>query len=381
MEEKAPIVYTGSFQPQFKTSLVVDTDVDGKGDGIYAYLLDEESGELQLYQNLYGVINPAKLCLVKKHNRMYAASDTNEFINWVAGTGGGIYAFSVGIDGILKEVDRRSSCGVRAVDLCCDRSGQYLLVINEGSHFCTTEFIKNDEGKYTAHIRRDEGCVVLFRVNERGFERVCDRYVLPEGVPAHPHSMQIDADSYVYITNESAGTISILKLDTGAETLTPVATATADGTRGLGGIVRHPYLPLFYCTCEESGEVLTYRFDKSLLSVQKVQHMREEEKSNPGPIAISTDGNTVYTANSIQGEIMVYSVSQKGKLVLYQRKQCEDVGSFYDMTISPLGKWLLLSDMKNDCILSFPIINDGGLGTGAVKTLAKTPTGILMHSL
>ena len=372
------IVYTGSFQPQFRTSLIVDMDVNGKGDGIYVYTLDEETGALHLYQNVFGVINPAKMCM-DSPNRLYAASDTNEFINWEAGTGGGIYAFESGNDGTLSEIDRRSSCGVRAIDLCCDQSGQYLLVINEGTDFCTTEFNKNDDGRYSANVRRDEGCVVLFRINERGFERVCDRYVLPEGVPAHPHSIMIDNDNYIYMTNTSAGTISILRLDTGTETLTPVTVVQADGISGIRGFALHPHLPVFYCTCEKSGEILIYKFDKDALAARHIQTVIEEEKSNPDPITISHDGGTVYTTDSKQGEIKVYSVSQEGKLVLIQRMQI-NIGSIYDMAITPSRKWLLLSDMENDSILSFPIMNDGGLGKDVVKTPAKTPTGIFIHS-
>lgn len=372
------IVYTGSFQPQFRTSLIVDMDVNGRGDGIYVYILNEETGELDLYQNVFGVINPAKMCM-DSLNRLYAASDTNEFINWEAGTGGGIYAFEFGNDGTLTEIDRRSSCGVRAIDICIDRSGQYLLVINEGTDFCTTEFNKNDDGRYSANVRRDEGCVVLFRKNERGFQRVCDRFVLPEGVPAHPHSIMIDNDNYIYITNTSAATISILKLDSETETLIPVTVVQTDGISGVKDIALHPRLPIFYCTCEKNGEILTYRLDKDTLAVQQIQNVIEEDKSNPGPITISHNGGTVYTADSEQGEIKVYSVSQEGKLVLFQRVQIA-IGSIYDMEITPSEKWLLLSDMENDSILSFPIMKDGGLGIDAVNTPAKTPTGILIHN-
>lgn len=371
------IVYTGSFQPQFRTSLIIDVDVNGKGDGIYVYTLDEETGELHLFQNVFGVINPAKMYM-NSPNRLYVASDTNEFINWEAGTGGGIYVFKSGNDGTLTEIDRRSSCGVRAVDLCCDCSGQYLLVINQGTDFCTTEFIKNNEGKYLANVRRDEGCVVLFSLNERGIERVCDRYVLPEGVPAHPHSIIIDKDNYIYITNTSAGTISILKLETETETLAPV-TVIQTGGSGLKGIALHPHLPVFYCTCEKSGEILTYRFNRNTRSAQQIQKVIEEEISNPIVITINHDGETLYTADNEQGEIKVYSISQEGKLVLFQRTQI-DIGSIYDMAITPSGKWILLSDMENDSILSFPIMKDGRLGKDAVKTPAETPTGILIHS-
>ena len=112
-------IYIGSYQPQFKSSLTVDMDIAGKGNGIYAYEWDEEQGELTPVGQTYAAINPARFCYHRMNRRVYAASDTNEFLNWQAGSGGGVYAYDLQENGVLKFADSRSSCGVRAVDICC----------------------------------------------------------------------------------------------------------------------------------------------------------------------------------------------------------------------------------------------------------------------
>lgn len=374
-------IYMGSFQPQFRSSLTVDMDVAGKGDGIYAYEWDEEQGELSLCGNTYAVINPARLCYSELCGRIYVASDTNEFLNWEAGTGGGVYAFDVLEDGTLKYVDSRSSCGVRAVDIRCDATGKYVLCINEGSDFCTTEFIRNEQGRYVANIRRDEGCMVLLRTDEKGFSKVCDRYVLPEGAPAHPICMHLDAENYVYIANGSGKAVDILYLDTENEKLLPVTTVALSVAPK--GLAFHPTLPVFFASCPGEGEISILRFDRAQRKALLVQTVFEEEESFPGVLAISRDGQTLYSADTRLCEIKVYGISQEGKLVLIQRAAEEMAGiqahSIYDMQLTPSGKWLLCSSMHGDAVLAFPVANDGRLGQ--VKRFpALTPTGLLMVS-
>ncbi len=372
-------IYVGSFQPQFRTSLTMNCDINGKGDGIYAYEWDEENGELTPCGNTYAVINPARLCFDQKHQAVYAASDTNEFINWQAGTGGGIYAFDLLEDGKLKYRDSRSSCGVRAVDICCDASGEYVLCINEGSDFCTTAFLRNKHGRYEANIRRDDGCVTVFRTGKNGFQEVCDRVILPEGIPAHPIRMHLNAENYLFILNRSGKAVHVFQLNSESGKLMPIATlALRDCLRGLAC---HPILHLVYTSCPDNGEIKILRFDPMQKELRFEQKVFEEEDSHPGLLTISRDGRTLYAADEKTCEIKIYGISKEGKMVLLQRAhiaaETSGVHSIYDMQLTPGGKWLLCTDMPGDEMIAFRVEKDGRLGD--VKRFpAFTPTGILM---
>jgi 6-phosphogluconolactonase (cycloisomerase 2 family) len=377
--KKELLVYTGSFQPQFFNSTAVDMDIKGKGDGIYTYRFDEESGIPTLMDNTYAVINPARLYLNPAGSQIYAASDTTSFLNWEAGSGGGLYAFAPLKAGRLKLIDRRSSCGSRAVDICCDTSGQYVVVINKGSIFCTTTFEKNQEGRYTPNIRWDEGCAVLLHTGSSGFEKVCDRYVLPEGEPAHPTELRMDRDNYLYIGNKGGKSLSILKLDREAEKLLPIMVVPVKG--GPDGLALHPVLPLFYVSAGTTGEILRYHFDKSETKASLVQRIFEDDESHPGPLLIRNDGGVLYAVDELLGEIKVYSLSKEGKPVLLQRKNGSlrgaGPGSLFHLAITPSAKWLLVSDTAGDCLYTFPLASDGSLGE-PISTGAPTPTGILI---
>ncbi|MDR2078099.1 MAG: lactonase family protein [Treponema sp.] len=376
---KELLVYTGSFQPQYITSVVMDMDIEGRGDGIYMYHFDEQSGVFSLADNTYAIINPARLCVNQAGNRIYAASDTSSFINWEAGSGGGLYAFERSKGDRLKQADRRSSCGSRAVDICCDADGQYVVVINEGSLFCTTSFEKNQAGRYVPNVHWDEGCAVLFRTGATGFEKVCDRYVLSGGELAHPSELRIDRDAYLYIGNRGNGTLAILKLDRETEKLLPVTVVTVNG--GPDGLALHPRLSLFYVSAESSGEIARYHFDKPGGSARLLQKISEDGESHPGPLVVRGDAAVLYAFDRFLGEIKVYGLSEEGRPVLFQRmKGClrgTGPSSRFHPVITPSAKWLLASDTLGDCLYAFPLAPDGSMGEPVI-TEAPTPTGMLV---
>lgn len=373
------ILHAGSFQPQFKTSLMTDMDINGQGDGVYTYSLDEDTGELTLIGHHFGIINPARFCTSPENEQIFAASDTNDFLNWTAGSGGGVYAFSSESNESLLLRDSHSSCGVRAVDLCCDRSGKYLTVINQGTPFCTTKFFKSGSGKYEAEIHFDEKCVVLFSLNKNGIATVCDRYILPESPKAYPQSIKIDHDNFIFIISSGSDTITVMALDYQSETLIPILTDSPAESKGLYDIVFHPILPIVYCSCLESGEILVYKFDKTVKQMSLILRAYEEEPSSPGTMMIGQNGDFLYTVDSKHGEIKVYAITQEGKLVLFQRKSIETrrVYSFYDATLSKSGKWLIISEIENNELYVCHIHDDGSVGKINPPTAAKTPTGLI----
>ncbi|GHT78891.1 hypothetical protein FACS1894130_06310 [Spirochaetia bacterium] len=372
-------LYSGSFQPQFKTSFMGDTDINGSGDGIYTYSIDDDTGELSLVHNTYGIINPAHLHADLPWKRLYAASDTNEFLNWEHGTGGGVYMFAIEESGKLTLLDKRSSCGVRAVDICGDSSGKYIIVVNEASVFYTTEFVKNNEGKYAANIRYDEGCVVLFRVDDGCFKKVCDRYVLPQGTPAHPSSITIDKDNYIYIRNRGGRTINIMKLDPAAEKLIPVSSTELEGEPD--GFALHPNFPIFYVSQGGSGKILIYRYNADRTTISLVTQVLEEEPSDPAVIIISKDGMMLYAVDRVRAEIKAYGITQDGKLVLLQRLSdafpIKKKDSIYEAGMDQYGKWLYLSNVQENFIHVYIVAVDGRLSRAA-DIPAPAPTGILV---
>lgn len=379
MINKNNLIFSGSFQPQFYTRLSMVPDIAGKGDGIYAYYFSEETGELSSARKYHGITNPAKFCIDASGTNIYAASDTNEFLNWEAGTGGGVYAFKLQSDGSLKMKDMRSSCGVRAVDICCDQTGKYVVVINSASVFCTTEFVKNSAGRYVANIRRDEGCAVLFRVGEAGFEKVCDRYVLPEGTPAHPNILTLDDRGCLFIGNKGGGSVSVLKLCPETESLRPISTVTLG--KGPDGLALHPVLPVFYVTDTFGGELKVYQFDEERKNFRILQRIVDEDPSNPSQLIINQAGDLLYAFDGRRGEVKVFGISQEGKLVLVQRlAEAFDAGEndpIYGLAFSAAGKWLLATNIHKDEIYAYPVRADGTLGQPQV-TFSPTPTGLLV---
>lgn len=64
----------------------------GKGEGIYVYRMDQDSGALEFSSKIAGVANPSYLSFDPEHHSLYAV---NELKNFEGSPTGAISAFSV----------------------------------------------------------------------------------------------------------------------------------------------------------------------------------------------------------------------------------------------------------------------------------------------
>lgn len=374
---KKTIVCTGSFQDRFVHSLCVDADVKGAGDGLYCYELDEASGALTPAAGVPGLTQPARLWRDAASGRIYAASDTRAFLNWEAGTGGGIYCLSPAGTGWAPTA-RRSSCGARAVDVCGTPDGRLILVLNEGSEFCTTAFTPDETGHWRPHVRWDEGCVTVLQAQDGGFARVCSRYVFETGAPAHPCAMRLSGGD-LYVADRGCGCVLRLRLDPETGILHPLAQCSTAPAGAPTDVAVHPALPVCYAACPAGGRILVCR--RTAEGLAPAETVFEEEPSCPGRLLLSPDGSSLYAADADGCQLKVYAVCQDGGLVLRQRVDCAPPaageGALFDLALTPSGHWLLATDLPGGRIMAFAVAADGSLG--AARALpAPTPAGLLI---
>lgn len=380
------VVYAGSFQAQFWSSLTGEPDIDGKGDGIYRFEMDKRDGTLTPLGHMPGVISPGALCLSPDKKYLYAASDTRDFINGEAGTGGGVYAFGVDPrDGALKYIGQRSSCGVRAVDIRCDYRGEFVLAVNCGSIFCSTSFSKGGDGRYRPEVRHDEGCVTLFSVDGGGFAQVCDRYVLPEGAPAHPHGAYIDGDDNVFVANGGGDTVDVLRLDRAQRKLLPLAAVRAEKGGSPRRVATHPGLPVLYCLHGENAAITAYLVDEKTGALKPMQTASAAPEGFRGPwraadMQVSPDGRFLYACGYGQPVIAAFSLDGRGMLTPLQHFSdgLAASGGFAvrSLAVDPSGRFLLAADLGSDAIVTLGI--DAGTGRLSYigRTASPSPAGL-----
>lgn len=374
---KKTIICTGSFQDRFVHSLCVDADVQGTGDGVYCYGLDEALGALTPASTVAGLTQPARLWRHAASGRIYAASDTRAFLNWEPGTGGGVYCLSPAGAGWTPTA-RRSSCGVRAVDVCGTPDGRFVLVLNEGSEFCTTAFAPDAAGRWQPHVRWDEGCVTVLQAQDGGFARVCSRYVFETGTPAHPCAMRLCGNE-LYVADRGGGCVLQLRLDPETGTLHPLAQLPTGAAGAPTDVAAHPTLPVCYAACPAGGKILVCR--RTAEGLAPAEAVFEEEPSCPGRLLLSPQGTTLYAADADGRQIKVYAVCEDGGLVLRQRVDCAPPaageGALFDLALTPSGRWLLATDLPGGRLLAFPAATEGSLGAARVWQ-APSPSGLLI---
>ena len=105
--------------------------LQGKGEGIHAYRLDESTATLRPIATNSGIANPSYLVFDASQKYLYAVNELDKFNSR---KGGGVSALSIDpASGMLTLLNQQSSVGSGPCDLTVDRTGKNVLVANYGS--------------------------------------------------------------------------------------------------------------------------------------------------------------------------------------------------------------------------------------------------------
>ena len=128
MEQKN-LVYVGTYTEPilFGTGQVLQ----GKGEGIHAFVFDPDAGTLTPHLVTEGVRNPSYLCLDRDRSHLYCV---NEFKEYEGKPSGAVSAFRIDQEtGALTWLNTRPSHGTDPCHLVIDPSGRYVLIANFAS--------------------------------------------------------------------------------------------------------------------------------------------------------------------------------------------------------------------------------------------------------
>ncbi len=128
----APLGYSLSkvIRPVYENpqTLYIGTYTNGDSEGIYRCRMNAESGALEIVATTGGIENPSFLALDPRGRFLYAASETGEF---EGEPGGGVYAYSIDEgSGDLQELNATSSRGGAPCYVSVPPQGGHVLVAN-----------------------------------------------------------------------------------------------------------------------------------------------------------------------------------------------------------------------------------------------------------
>lgn len=301
-----------------------------------AYTLRLEGNKLEV-AGVARAENAGIICTSPNGYFVYAANETRDFDDGLAGSGGGVTAFRVAVDGTLVKINDSLSFGSRPSSLCVSPDGAYLLASNHGSHSAVVcSYVPNGQGGWKLERRFDDASIACFALREDGgIGELRDLYVF-DGCgywnlgggqsTSHLHCVRVTSSGLVYACNRGADTIEVLRLEADGK-LSLVDRSTArrgyaprhmaiDERRGCFYVCNENYPALTVFKARKDGSLYELQtlptMDESYLAERPLptferEHCEPGERNTccivdpktagPADVHVSYDGRFVYVSN------------------------------------------------------------------------------------
>ncbi|MGC4039438.1 MAG: lactonase family protein [Flavobacterium sp.] len=319
--------------------------------GIYVYSFDTETAEATLKSNTENVVNPSFLTVSPDHKFVYAVNEDGDQSK--------VSAFSYdGQSGKLVLLNSQSSAGN---DPCHIINDDKNVIVSNYSGGSLVVLQKSEDGSL-----KGEKTVNEFSgssINKQRQEK------------SHIHQAVFSPDKkYVLIADLGTDLIYAYKYhpekDEKLEAYKVTEVAPGSGPRHLVFSTDGKHV---YCIHELDGSVSVYDFNKGKLSLSYRRFMTlndaSKEENSAAEIAISPDGNYLYTTNrGTFNDITCNKIRKNGRLEYVERIPTLGKGP-RSFAIDPTGKFLLVAHQYTNNIVIFSINKETGKLTDTGKRI------------
>jgi 6-phosphogluconolactonase len=343
------LVYVGTYtEPiRFGTGQVLE----GKGEGIYAFRLDESSGALETIGKTTGVTNPSYLAFHPSGRFLYAV---NEMKVWEERPTGTVSAFLVEPEsGALTFLNKQPTHGTDPCHVLVDRRGDQVYVANFAS-----------------------GSVSVFPVLPDGSLGDASDFIQHQGSgidPArqrgpHAHSVTLDrADRFAFVPDLGLDRLLIYRVDRQRGMLEPNAIPWIKTKPGAGPrhVAFHPSGKFAFLINELDSTLMALSYDArrgAFTQLQTVPTLPPDfsGRSTCADIDVSPSGAFVYASNRGHDSLVIYKINQRTGRLTYVAHEPTQGRTPRNFGIAPTGRFLLAANQDTDTIVTFRI--DGRTG-------------------
>jgi 6-phosphogluconolactonase len=340
----------------------------GKGEGIYLFRFDQNSGTLVLRDVFTGIRNPSYLAVSPSVRNLYCV---NELKDYGGEKSGSVSAFSIEKKtGRLSALNTVSSRGGDPCFICVDKNEKYAFV----SNFMT-------------------GSVAAFPLRADGFLGNASCVVQHYGHGVHPsrqkgphaHSVVLDkTENTALVPDLGIDKIVPYKIDYDKGALLDdvypgIETAAGSGPRHC---VFNSTGDMFYAINELSLVLTAYEYDAATCSVRQVQSIVSAPKTGENVIGADIDihpgGKFLYASIRGLDVIAAFGIDAKGLLYLVDRQPSAGKTP-RNFAIDPSGRWLLVGNQDSDTVAVFAI--DETSGSLSKVSAVKVPAPVCIKAI
>jgi 6-phosphogluconolactonase len=345
--------------------------VEGKGEGIYAFRVDESSGALQAVGATAGVANPSYLAPDATGRFLYAVNELKVFGGRPSGT---VSAFAIGpADATLRALNTQLTHGT---DPC------HVAVHPQGKHVFVANFMS---GSVCVLPVRDDGSLgaACDFVQHQGSGIDPQRQRGP-----HAHAVTFDPSGrFAFVPDLGLDRVMIYRFDNRRGMLEPNAPPWIKMRPGAGPrhLAFHPGGRFAYLANELDSTVAALSFDATSGALEHLQSVPTLPDDFAGDstcahIDVHPCGRFVYVSNRGHDSIAIHRVdARSGKLTCVGHAQTRG-RTPRSFGIDPGGRFLFAANQDSDCIVAFRIDSDTG-ALRAIGEAVRVPTPVCVKFL
>lgn len=363
--KKELFVYVGTYtEPiRFGTGKILV----GKGEGIYLYKMDMESGKLTISDKTVGVVNPSYLTLDPTKKFLYSVNELKEFEGLASGA---VSSFEVEPGtGKLSFLNKRAT---RGTDPC---------------HVCT-----NDLGTHVYVSNFMSGSVCVFPILKDGSLDKDSQFIQHEGssvnptrqVGPHAHSLIFSpSNNYAFVPDLGIDKLMSYKTDFEKGCLETGVFPKLSLTPGSGPrhCVFHQNGKFLYLICELDSTMIAYIYDEEKCTFEYLQTVPTlpadfSGESTCADVQILPNGEYIYGSNRGHDSVVIYRIDQKSGKLSYVDHVSTHGKTPRNFAIDPTGTFLLVGNQDSDNIVVFRINPLTGMLDKVFETEVPTPVCI-----
>jgi len=371
MPKKNILVFVGTYSETL--TLGTGKVVHGKGEGIYTFRMNPETGELNLLSKAIGEPNPSYVTLDRTKKYLYSTNELKEYKGLKSGAAS---AFSLDPkSGKLTLLNRRATGGTDAVHLMVNDANTHLLVANfmSGS-VCLLPIAPDGSLEQSSCFLQHKGSSIN-PIRQTG---------------PHAHAFELDKNNkHAFVPDLGCDKIYIYKTDFENGHLSASDPAYVETKEGEGPrhCIFHPSGKYFYVINEMGSSIYSYRYDESTGNLTLLQILSTLPDAYTGhstcaAIKILPNGKYLYGSNRGHDSLATYKIDKDtGKLTLVSI-QSTGGSEPRDFDFDPEGNYLLVANQTSNNIVVFKVNRENG----DIREVSRadnvfTPTCIRVYSM
>ncbi len=318
--------------------------LQGKGEGIYVYRMDQASGALALIGKATGITNPSYLAADSTRRFLYAVNELKTYEGQPTGT---ISAFAVDSKtGELGFLNKRLTHGTDPCHVLVDRKREYVFVANfmSGS-ICVLPVLEDGSLGEASDFIQHHGSSID-PVRQSG---------------PHAHSVTLDeAERFAIVPDLGLDRLMVYRFDRKRGVLETNSVPWVEVTPAAGPrhVAFHPGGRFAYLINELDSTLVALSYDGKNGTFKEQQVVSTlpagfRGESTCADVQISPSGAFVYGSNRGHDSIVIYRIDQRTGRLSYVGHEPTQGRTPRNFSIDPTGRFLLAANQDSDTIVTF----------------------------